>query len=211
MQKTIISALFTVVCLSPVMVQAEDKPVDLRIGQDLYEQLCVNCHSVGIDGAPRLGAKEDWLKLLPLGQETLYQAVLEGPNHMYSKGNSPIESEGQIRSMVGYMMNSVVDAETAGLIDAASAEEKARHLQIVRGYKMYDLVCFKCHASGDEGAPRLGMPADWTGRKDKGVDALAKSVINGKGHMYMRAGTANQSEADYKSMVTYMLSTLDGK
>ena len=188
---------------------ADPTPVDLKVGEDLYGQLCFACHNEGVFNAPRLGVKEDWQTRLPMGIDTLYKAVIEGPNHMYSKGNSPLESEGQIKSMIAFMMNSVTDAETSKLIDTATPTEKERHLWLVRGYKLYDDICFKCHDTGDAGAPRLGVKDDWAGRKDKDIDALTKSIVEGKGHMYARAGTANYSEADFKSMIAYMLSTVE--
>jgi cytochrome c5 len=188
---------------------ADPTPVDLKVGEDLYGQLCFACHNEGVFNAPRLGVKEDWQTRLPMGIDTLYKAVIEGPNHMYSKGNSPLESEGQIKSMIAFMMNSVTDAETSKLIDTATPTEKERHLWLVRGYKLYDDICFKCHDTGDAGAPRLGVKDDWAGRKGKDIDALTKSIVEGKGHMYARAGTANYSEADFKSMIAYMLSTVE--
>lgn len=209
MKKSVISCLFATLLMSPLLSAADGKPVDLKVGEQMYGQLCVLCHASGVDNAPRLGVKEDWLARLPLGEDTLYQAVIEGPNHMYSKGNSPVESEGQIRSMIAYMMASVTDDETRKLLDTASAEDKARHLRLVRGYKLYDLVCFNCHDTGEANAPRLDKPEEWTALQGKGVNGLTSSVINGKGHMFMRAGTANHSEADYQVMVEYMLSTLE--
>lgn len=209
MKKIIISTLFASLYFSAQLAGAGELSADLKAGQDLYNQLCVNCHASGMDGAPRLGNQDDWKERLRMGEDTLYEAVIEGPNHMYSKGNSPIESEGQIRSMIAYMMYSVTDDETSKLINTATDEEKARHMRLLRGYKNYDLVCFNCHNSSEEGAPRVGKPEEWGGRKDLGVDKLTDSVINGKGHMFIRAGTANFSEADYKGMVEYMLSTLE--
>lgn len=209
MKKSIIAILFATLGLSPFASAEDAQVVDLKVGETMYGQLCVNCHASGVDGAPRLGVKEDWLERLRQGEDTLYQAIIEGPNHMYSKGNSPVESEGQIRSMLAYMMDSVTDDETRKLIGTATAEEQARHLRLLRGYKMYDLVCFKCHDNGTEGAPRIGQPEAWTTRTDKGLDELTNSVTNGQGHMSVRAGTANHSEADYRSMVEYMLSTLE--
>ncbi|MEZ5537667.1 MAG: c-type cytochrome [Thiolinea sp.] len=188
---------------------AADVAPDLKVGETMYNELCINCHAEGIQNAPRLGVKNDWLHRLPVGLDTLYQAVIDGPNHMYSKAGSAVESEAQIRSMIAYMMDSVTDEDTKALINSATEEEKARYLRLNNGYKVYDMVCFECHNTGDAGAPRLGSPEEWAGRKDMGVEKLTESVINGKGHMYTRALTANYSAADFQSVVEYMLSTLE--
>lgn len=207
MKKSLLTTLIASFTLS-LAVQAEEA-TDLKVGETGYQQLCVNCHAAGVDNAPRLGEKADWLERLKVGEDTLYTAVIEGPNHMYSKGNSPMESEAQIRSMIAYMMASVTDDETKPLINTASEAEKAKHLRLVRGYKLYDLVCFSCHDTGADGAPQVGVPEQWGARKDVDLDILTDSVINGRGHMAIRAGTANHSEADYRMMTEYMLSTLE--
>lgn len=192
-----------------VTATAGEGTPDLKAGEKMYNELCINCHAEGIHNAPRLGVKNDWLHRLPVGLDTLYQAVIDGPNHMYSKGGSAVESEAMIRSMIAYMMSTVTNDETKALIDSASAEEKARYLRLNNGYKVYDMICFECHNSGAAGAPRLGSPEEWAGRKDMSVKQLTDSVINGKGHMYIRAMSADYSVADFQSIVEYMLSTLE--
>lgn len=203
----VLSALLgAILCVN---VLANDVQPDLKAGAEMYSQLCINCHAEGIHNAPRLGVKNDWLHRLPVGMDTLYQAVIDGPNHMYSKGNSAVDSEAQIRNMIAYMMDTVTDEETRPLIDSASDDEKARYLRLNNGYKVYDMICFECHNSGAAGAPRLGNPEEWASRKDLSVEQLTKSVIEGKGHMFTRALSANYSLADFQSIVEYMLSTLE--
>ncbi len=207
MKKLLIPIMFGAYALVTSGYAAEGES-DLTAGKDLYGQLCYACHDTGVEGAPRLGQKEDWHDRLRMGEDTLYAAVIEGPNHMFSKGNSPLESEAEIRSIIAYMMSSVTDDETRPLLDTATQEEKDRHMRLLRGYKNYDLVCFSCHDKGDIGAPRLGKPEDWSGRSTD-IEVLTDNVTKGKGHMFMRAGTANMSRADYSYMVEYMLSTLE--
>jgi cytochrome c5 len=211
MKKTILSVLLAGLFAVPAVSSAGDKPVDLQMGKSMYNEYCFMCHDKGLWGAPQPGVKADWAKRLPLGEDTLFSAVIEGPNHMYSKGVTPLDSEWQVRSMLGYMMSTVVDDENRKTVDTASATEKEQHLWLVRGYKLYDQSCFKCHANGDLGAPRLGKPEDWVSREHKDIDSLSRSVIDGKGHMYTRAGSHTLSEADYKDMIAYMLSTLESK
>lgn len=192
------------------LLAEEQRPADLKAGETMYNQLCVVCHATGVDGAPRLGLKDDWTELLTFGEDTLYQAVIDGPNHMYSKGNSALESEAHIRDIIAYMMNSAIDDENRATVNSAIDEEKARHLRINNGYKVYDMICFSCHDTGEAGAPKIGVPSAWDQRIAKqGLVGLTQSVINGKGHMYVRAGTANYSEADFRNVVEYMISTVE--
>lgn len=194
--------------ISPL--QAAERPAaDLKAGQTMYNQLCVACHASGVNGAPQPGVKDDWAELLTFGEDTLYQAVIEGPNHMYSKGGSALESEAMIRNIIAYMMDSATDDSNRASVNSASEADKARHLRLNNGYKVYDMICFSCHNTGEAGAPVLGVPSAWDDRIKLGLDGLTKSVVEGKGHMYVRAGSADYSEADFKNIVEYMMSTVE--
>ena len=61
-----------------------------------------------------------------------------------------------------------------------------------------------CHASGVAGAPKLGDKAAWAPRLATGLDALAASVIKGKGAMPPKGGNASIPDADIRAAVEYM-------
>ena len=134
---------------------------DLKAGKTMYNQLCVVCHDGGVKGAPILGSEEDWEELLTFGEDTLFQAVIAGPNHMYSKGGSALESEALVRDINAYMMAEATNDENRATINSASAEDKARHLRLNNGYKLYDAICFSCHDTGEAGAPMIAVPSAW--------------------------------------------------
>lgn len=209
MKKMIVSVLFSTLCFASWSASAADKPIDPVAGKTLYETYCFMCHDRGLSNAPKPGDKADWSKRLPLGEDTMFQSIIDGPSHMYSKGISPIWSEWELRSMISYLMSTATDAETAKLLNSATPEEKAAHLRLVHGRSLYEQACFKCHNHGDLGAPKLGSPESWGARKDKPVDQLLRSVIDGKGHMYAHGGSNSRSEMEFKDMIEYMLSTLE--
>ncbi|MBU0655595.1 MAG: c-type cytochrome [Gammaproteobacteria bacterium] len=209
MKRLMVSTLFAALSLSTWSAVAEDKPLDPVAGKSLYETYCFMCHDRGLGNAPRPADKADWAKRLPLGEDTLFKGVIDGPSHMYSKGISPVWSEWELRSMISYMMGTVTDADSQKQVNTASAADKERHLNLLHGRKLYEQVCFKCHDYGDLGAPKLGSPETWEERKDKDIDALARSVIDGKGHMYAHGGSNSRSISEFKSMIEYMLSSLE--
>ena len=55
-------------------------------------------------------------------------------------------------------------------------------------------ACAACHISGAAGAPLLDDDAAWAERREAGLDALVASVINGKGAMPARGGSAYSDE-----------------
>jgi len=76
------------------------------------------------------------------------------------------------------------------------------------GKEMYQQVCFDCHDSGFNGAPRIGNMEDWKERRLFGREAILESVLKGKGLMPRQGGSAEDSKARYALMVEYMLSTV---
>ncbi|MEE4245959.1 MAG: c-type cytochrome [Kangiellaceae bacterium] len=70
----------------------------------------------------------------------------------------------------------------------------------------YNTYCSACHAAGVGGAPKFG-DAIWKTLAANGVDALASSVINGKGIMPARGGCASCSDDDLKQTVEHMIAS----
>lgn len=55
-------------------------------------------------------------------------------------------------------------------------------------------VCASCHAAGVAGAPKLEDEAAWAPLRERGLEALVASVINGKGSMPARGGSSYSDE-----------------
>ncbi len=70
---------------------------------------------------------------------------------------------------------------------------------------MYDRACKKCHRSGVDDAPILGDKAAWNPLLGAGMDALYKSVIEGKGEMQPRANKPELTDEELKAGVDYMV------
>lgn len=73
------------------------------------------------------------------------------------------------------------------------------------GKTVYDNICYKCHRTGTDDAPRTGNKADWAPRLAQGSAALYKNVLDGKGAMDPRAGKPELSDAELKAGVDYLV------
>lgn len=73
------------------------------------------------------------------------------------------------------------------------------------GKAVYEAVCYKCHRTGIDDAPKIGSKAQWGPRIEQGVDVLYKSVINGKGAMDPRAGRPDLTDEEIKAGVDYLI------
>jgi len=74
------------------------------------------------------------------------------------------------------------------------------------GKEIYDRVCYKCHRSGAEDAPRLSDKAAWAPRLATGKEALYKSAIEGKENMPPRADRPELTDEELKAGVDYIVS-----
>lgn len=73
------------------------------------------------------------------------------------------------------------------------------------GEQAFTQVCSACHATGVNGAPKVGDHAAWAPRIAQGKDTLYKDAIAGKGAMPPKGGT-NWPDATIRMTVDYMIS-----
>ena len=77
-----------------------------------------------------------------------------------------------------------------------------------KGKKVYDSVCFACHATGVAGSPKFGDKAAWAPRITEGMDAVYKIALEGKGAMPPKGGRTDFSDEDVKAAVDYMVNAV---
>jgi cytochrome c5 len=73
------------------------------------------------------------------------------------------------------------------------------------GEQAFTKVCSACHATGINGAPKIGDHAAWAPRIAQGKETLYKDAIGGKGNMPPKGGT-NWPDATIRMTVDYMVS-----
>ena len=73
------------------------------------------------------------------------------------------------------------------------------------GEQAFTQVCSACHATGVNGAPKVGDHAAWGPRIAQGKETLYKDAITGKGTMPPKGGTT-WPDATIRMAVDYMLS-----
>lgn len=73
------------------------------------------------------------------------------------------------------------------------------------GKEVYDSVCYKCHRTGTDDAPKTGNKEAWAPRLAQGMPALYKSVMEGKGAMDPRAGKEELTDEELKAGVDYLV------
>jgi cytochrome c5 len=79
------------------------------------------------------------------------------------------------------------------------------------GLETYRAKCSLCHDSGATGAPRIGLPADWRKRADKGYAGVLRSALQGVPGTAMlpKAGFPELGDDEVAAAVQYMLATVN--
>lgn len=78
------------------------------------------------------------------------------------------------------------------------------------GKEVVDRVCAKCHASGVDGAPKIGDQEAWSKRASRGLSSLTQSALNGIRKMPPHGGQADLSDTDIRRAITYMVNQSGG-
>lgn len=74
------------------------------------------------------------------------------------------------------------------------------------GKEVVDAVCISCHASGKDGAPKIGDQQAWSERASKGLNNLTQNAITGVRKMPAHGGQAKLSDVEMSRAVAYMVS-----
>lgn len=209
--KKLLTGMSLIVLSAFPLAYADESDQQKRIAQGKihYDQVCLKCHDIGVDSAPKIGYVDDWKVIKHYGEDALLESIIKGKGMMPPRAGSAEGSEERYRLMLEYML-STVDANGIKTSPAAKrAADRARHLS--NGETLYNMVCANCHTEGMLAAPKIGDKAAWEPRLTKGYDALVTNVSTTHGGMIRVGGSAIQSLEGVRAMVSYMLSTVEDK
>ena len=176
-----------------------------RTGEQIVLASCGNCHTEGLNGAPKIGDRAAWTKRASMGLDAATSAAIKGHGGMPARGGMADLTDAELKSAVQYMFNRSTGAPAAAAAPVAAAAAAPAAPAKADGAKVYAMGCNACHAAGVAGAPKFGDQAAWAARSKLGVDALLASVIKGKGAMPPKGAVASASDADLRAAVEYML------
>lgn len=76
-----------------------------KTGEQVYQTVCMACHSTGAANAPKMGDANAWRKLIAEGQKALVKDGIKGVRAMPPRGGSPDLSDYEFERAVVYMAN----------------------------------------------------------------------------------------------------------
>jgi cytochrome c5 len=93
---------------------------------------------------------------------------------------------------------------TASLDARAQGKERS-------GKEVVDSVCSKCHATGAQGAPKIGDKQAWSKRASQGLSSLTDHALKGIRQMPAHGGSPDLTDLEIKRAVAYMVNQSGGK
>jgi cytochrome c5 len=101
---------------------------------------------------------------------------------------------------------------TAALLGTVFAGDAAIGQPVERtGKAVVDAVCRDCHATGKDGAPRIGDAKAWGNRTAQGLGALTLNAINGIRRMPAHGGSTAVSDTEIARAIAYMVNQSGGQ
>ena len=97
------------------------------------------------------------------------------------------------------------------LVSAVSVATAGEPVPSRSGKAVYEEVCSKCHATGAQGAPRVGDKNAWRSRATRGMSGLTQSAINGVRNMPPHGARFDLSDLELKRGIVYMVNQSGGK
>lgn len=98
------SGKFAALLLAAGMVPALASAQDVNVaGEKLYKSACVACHMAGVAGAPKLGDKAAWDKVMEKGMDAVMQITINGKGAMPPRGASTAD-DATLQAAVNYML-----------------------------------------------------------------------------------------------------------
>ena len=78
------------------------------------------------------------------------------------------------------------------------------------GKQVYDEACAKCHATGAQGAPRVGDNKAWQARASRGLTSLNQTVLKGIRNMPPHGARLDLTDLELRRGITYMVNQSGG-
>ena len=110
------------------------------------------------------------------------------------------------RSLKAFRLSGAV-ALIALAVPLAQHEAQA---SVRSGQQVVEAVCAACHATGANGAPKIGDERAWKARASQGLTSLTQHAIQGIRRMPAHGGNAGVSDFELELAITYMVNQSGG-
>ncbi len=187
-----------------VQLLASAGPRGQLTGEQVYGQVCKTCHEAGLMNAPKFRDQAAWAKVIAQGQAVATEHAIKGIRAMPPKGGNPDLDDDEVGRAVAFMASNAgagwKEPPVARPVTVTATGERT-------GEEVVRILCSKCHATGEGGAPKIGDRTAWRERAKRGYKSVLQSALKGHAGMPARGGMAELSDAEVGSAVEFMMNS----
>ena len=96
-------------------------PKGMMTGDQVYGQVCKTCHEAGLAGAPKVGDKAAWGKVIAQGEKTAFDHAINGFKAMPPRGGNSDLTDDEVKRAVVFMASKAGATWTAPPVAATAA------------------------------------------------------------------------------------------
>lgn len=78
-------------------------PKGMMTGEQVYDTTCKTCHEAGLAGAPKIGDKAAWGKVIAQGEATTFGHAISGIRAMPARGGNSNLTDDEVKRAVAFM------------------------------------------------------------------------------------------------------------
>lgn len=104
-----------------VLLAEVSGPKGMLTGEQVYGQVCKTCHEAGLAGAPKLGDKAAWAKVVAQGEKLSFDHAINGIRAMPARGGNSDLTDDEVKRAVSFMMGKVGTTWTSPAVATAPA------------------------------------------------------------------------------------------
>jgi cytochrome c5 len=114
-----------------------------------------------------------------------------------------------LEGKAGGRLPALLLAATVGLLPIAGFGEPPA-ADGMSGEQVVETVCARCHATGVNGAPKIGDEQAWSKRAAQGLSSLTEHALDGIRNMPSHGGNPSLTDLEIERAVTYMVNQSGG-
>jgi ubiquinol-cytochrome c reductase cytochrome c subunit len=196
-------ALYSLLVPEPQTAQAQDDPIMVRQGEQVYNTTCISCHGQNLEGVKGRGPS-----LIGIGEAAVYfqtstgrmPAVVQGAQ---AKKKPPVLTPEEVEQISAF-----IQANGGGVEMPEETGAELRGDNPARGGQLFRLNCASCHNFTGRGGP-LSSGKNAPALDDVSESAMYAAMLSGPQNM-PRFSERQLSPTEKKDIIAYVKSVTNG-
>jgi ubiquinol-cytochrome c reductase cytochrome c subunit len=198
-----IGTLYSVLVPEPQTAQAQDDPVMVRQGEQIYNTTCISCHGPGLEGVKGRGPS-----LIGIGEAAVYFQTSTGRMPAVTQGAQAKEKPPVLTPEEIEQISAFIETNGGGVEMPEEAGAELRGEDSARGGQLFRLNCASCHNfTGRGGALSSGKNAPALDGVTE--EQIYAAMLSGPQNM-PRFSERQLSPTEKKDIIAYVKSVTDG-